>query len=32
MLVGYGEEKPQCSQANEACYQLNRRAHFDPRP
>src|SRR5690606_37653322 len=32
MLVGYGEEKPQCTQANESCYQLNRRAHFDPRP
>ena len=32
MLVGYGEEMPQCTQANEACYQLNRRAHFNPRP
>ena len=31
MLVGYGEEMPQCTQANEACYQLNRRAHFNPR-
>ncbi len=30
MLVGYGEEKPQCRQQNEACYQLNRRAHFAP--
>lgn len=32
LLVGYGEEMPQCTQANEACYQLNRRAHFNPRP
>lgn len=32
MLVGYGEEMPQCTQSNEACYQLNRRAHFNPRP
>ena len=32
MLVGYGEEMPQCTQPNEACYQLNRRAHFNPRP
>lgn len=31
-LVGYGEEMPQCTQANESCYQLNRRAHFNPRP
>lgn len=31
MLVGYGEEMPQCRQENEACYQLNRRAHFAPR-
>ncbi len=31
-LVGYGEEMPQCTQANESCYQLNRRGHFAPRP
>ena len=26
--VSYGEERPQCTEANEACYQRNRRAHF----
>lgn len=26
--VSYGEERPFCEQANESCYQLNRRAHF----
>ncbi len=31
MLVGYGEESPQCTQANEACYRLNRRGHFNSR-
>ncbi|MBF0275532.1 MAG: OmpA family protein [Nitrospinae bacterium] len=29
--VSYGKEKPQCNAANESCYQLNRRAHFDVR-
>jgi peptidoglycan-associated lipoprotein len=27
-IVTYGEEKPQCTEHNEACWQLNRRAHF----
>lgn len=27
-IVSYGKEKPQCSDANEACWQRNRRAHF----
>ena len=26
--VSYGKERPQCSDANEDCYQKNRRAHF----
>ncbi len=26
--VSYGKERPQCSEASEACYQRNRRAHF----
>lgn len=26
--ISYGKEKPQCSEATEACYQKNRRAHF----
>jgi peptidoglycan-associated lipoprotein len=26
--VSYGKERPQCTDANEACYQKNRRAHF----
>lgn len=26
--VSYGEERPFCEQADESCYQLNRRAHF----
>ena len=26
--VSYGEERPVCTEANEACYQRNRRAHF----
>ncbi len=28
--VSYGEERPQCSSADESCYQRNRRAHFTP--
>jgi peptidoglycan-associated lipoprotein len=32
MLVGYGEERLACTQANEACYQLNRRGHFNSQP
>ncbi|MBC8164615.1 MAG: OmpA family protein, partial [Bryobacteraceae bacterium] len=26
--VSYGKERPQCTDATEACYQSNRRAHF----
>ncbi|MBI1355803.1 MAG: OmpA family protein [Acidobacteria bacterium] len=26
--VSYGEERPQCTETNESCYQRNRRAHF----
>ena len=28
--ISYGKEKPQCTEANEACYQKNRRVHFSP--
>jgi peptidoglycan-associated lipoprotein len=28
--ISYGKERPQCSEASEACYQKNRRAHFSP--
>ncbi|NOZ69555.1 MAG: peptidoglycan-associated lipoprotein Pal [Deferribacteres bacterium] len=28
MTITYGEEKPVCTQHNEACWQRNRRAHF----
>ncbi len=28
--VSYGKEKPQCTEANESCWQRNRRAHFAP--
>lgn len=27
-VISYGNEKPACSEANESCYQKNRRAHF----
>jgi len=27
-IVTYGEERPQCTEHNEACWQLNRRSHF----
>lgn len=27
-IVSYGEEKPLCTEQNEACWQKNRRAHF----
>jgi len=30
--MSYGEERPVCREANEACYQKNRRAAFDPSP
>ncbi|MEF9437683.1 MAG: peptidoglycan-associated lipoprotein Pal [Candidatus Mariimomonas ferrooxydans] len=26
--ISYGEEKPLCTEKNEACWQSNRRAHF----
>jgi peptidoglycan-associated lipoprotein len=28
--VSYGKERPQCTDANESCYQKNRRVHFAP--
>ena len=28
--ISQGKERPQCTEANEACYQKNRRAHFVP--
>ena len=28
--ISYGKELPQCTEASEACYQKNRRAHFTP--
>jgi peptidoglycan-associated lipoprotein len=28
--ISYGKERPQCTDASEACYQKNRRAHFSP--
>lgn len=28
--ISYGKERPQCTDADEACYQKNRRAHFSP--
>lgn len=27
-IISYGEEKPQCKEQNENCWQKNRRAHF----
>jgi len=30
--VSYGEERPQCTTADESCYQRNRRAHFAVAP
>ena len=29
-VISYGKERPQCTDANEGCYQKNRRAHFAP--
>jgi len=26
--ISYGKERPQCTEADEACYQKNRRVHF----
>lgn len=28
--ISYGKNSPQCTEADEACYQRNRRAHFTP--
>ena len=28
--VSFGKERPGCTEANESCYQRNRRAHFSP--
>jgi peptidoglycan-associated lipoprotein len=28
--ISYGKERPQCTEANEACYQRNRRDHMSP--
>jgi len=28
--ISYGKERPQCTEADEACYQKNRRVHFAP--
>jgi peptidoglycan-associated lipoprotein len=28
--VGFGKERPQCTESSEACYQKNRRVHFSP--
>ena len=27
-MLSYGKERPQCTDANETCWQSNRRAHF----
>jgi peptidoglycan-associated lipoprotein len=29
-IISYGEERPQCFESNEDCWQRNRRAHFAP--
>jgi peptidoglycan-associated lipoprotein len=31
-IISYGEERPQCSEHNEACWSKNRRAHFLVKP
>ncbi|MBZ5578583.1 MAG: OmpA family protein [Acidobacteriia bacterium] len=28
--ISYGKERPQCTESNESCWQMNRRAHFSP--
>lgn len=28
--ISYGKERPQCTESNETCWQMNRRAHFSP--
>ncbi len=29
-VISYGKERPQCTEANESCWQRNRRVHFVP--
>ena len=29
-LISFGKERPQCTDANESCWQLNRRVHLVP--
>ncbi|PYM83808.1 MAG: hypothetical protein DME13_14830 [Candidatus Rokuibacteriota bacterium] len=31
-IISYGEERPQCTEHNEACWAKNRRAHFLAKP
>jgi peptidoglycan-associated lipoprotein len=31
-IISYGEERPQCAEKNEACWQKNRRDHFLTKP
>jgi peptidoglycan-associated lipoprotein len=31
-IVSYGEERPQCTHNDEACWSKNRRAHFLVKP
>jgi peptidoglycan-associated lipoprotein len=30
VAISYGKERPQCTEADEACWQKNRRVHFAP--
>jgi peptidoglycan-associated lipoprotein len=30
IAIGYGKERPQCTESNETCWQKNRRVHFVP--
>jgi peptidoglycan-associated lipoprotein len=30
VMISYGKDRPQCSEANESCWQRNRRVHFVP--
>ncbi|HEU5321623.1 MAG TPA: peptidoglycan-associated lipoprotein Pal, partial [Methylomirabilota bacterium] len=32
VILSYGEERPQCTERTEACWQKNRRAHFLVKP
>ena len=31
-IISYGKERPQCTEKTEACWQMNRRAHFLTKP